>query len=187
MIQAIGIPTGGLAASPAGTVNWDIDGNGSNDFDLGLFVVYSADVFLTNRNAQVALNDSNNRISKLSAGQAVGTVSDGLGFLGANVALRVVSSGPLLGYNMDSAWSLGDTGYIGFQFDIGGATHYGWASMTLSNTAVQYTINDAWYEDVAGQAVTVGSTVPEPAHIALGLGALALGAAGLRRMRQAAA
>jgi MYXO-CTERM domain-containing protein len=54
--------------------------------------------------------------------------------------------------------------------------------MTLSNSTAQATINKAWYNDTPDGSVTVGVAIPEPAEV--GLGVLALGAAGLRRMRQ---
>ena len=56
--------------------------------------------------------------------------------------------------------------------------------MTLSSgSQARATINEAWYNNTPDGEVTVG-VVPEPAEVGLGLGALALGAAGLRRMRQ---
>ena len=79
-------------------------------------------------------------------------------------------------------WRLGETGYFGFKFTSSGNTHYGWAEMTLSSSSLQATINEAWYNDTPDGAVTVG-VIPEPAEFGLGLGALALGAVGLRRMR----
>ena len=139
MNQAVNIPAGGLT-SPAtnGAVNWDIDGNGSNDFALYAF---GASVLLTNRDAQVAVNNSFD-ILKLSAGQQVGTTGDGLRFGSAGNFFTVIRANTLIGAGMDAAdWSVGDTGYIGFRFDISGATHYGWASITLSSTAAQFTIN----------------------------------------------
>jgi hypothetical protein len=58
--------------------------------------------------------------------------------------------------------------------------------MTLSSSSPSATINEAWYNDTPDGEVTigVGGAVPEPAEVGLGLGVLALGAAGLRRMRQ---
>ena len=66
----------------------------------------------------------------------------------------------------------GGKGYIGFSFLHNSVTCYGWASVTAT-------------ED-AGANIIVGDTgaVPEPSEAALGLGALALGAAGLRRWRK---
>jgi hypothetical protein len=77
---------------------------------------------------------------------------------------------------------------IGYSFYHGGNTCYGWASITITENSGHFgtiTINEWAYED-SGSAITVGA-VPEPAQTAVGLGALALGAAGLRRWRKAKA
>jgi len=75
--------------------------------------------------------------------------------------------------------------YIGFTFkNSSGITCYGWASITLSYSADCVIINEWAYND-NGSAITVGAiSVPEPAQTATGLGALALGAAGLARWRK---
>ena len=116
----------------------------------------------------------------------MGTVSDSLGF-GSRAfnQTAVINDGNIrTGYAFArGGWSLGDTGYFGFKFTKDGNTHYGWAEMTLSSTDAEFTINEAWYNDTPDGSVTVG-VVPEPAEVGLGLGVLALGAAGLRRMRE---
>jgi MYXO-CTERM domain-containing protein len=75
---------------------------------------------------------------------------------------------------------------VGFRFDRDGATHYGVAELSYKyvpgNEASLNLYNVKW-NDVAGQGIT-GSAVPEPASAATALGLLALGAAGLRRMRK---
>ncbi|WOO43531.1 hypothetical protein [Rubellicoccus peritrichatus] len=82
---------------------------------------------------------------------------------------------------------------IGFRF-IGSdnQTHYGWASLSMtgeygnsddSDNDARTTILSWAYEDEANTPITVGQ-VPEPSAIACGLGALALGAAGLRSWRR---
>ena len=77
--------------------------------------------------------------------------------------------------------------YIGFQFKPSGTMLYGWANVTLTagGSYGSFVINE-WAYDDSGSSIQAGQTsaVPEPATYALGLGALALGAAGLRRMRQ---
>jgi hypothetical protein len=82
----------------------------------------------------------------------------------------------------------GGKGYIGFSFLHNSVTCYGWASVTATEDAGHmgtFTVNSWAFED-AGANIIVGDTgaVPEPSEAALGLGALALGAAGLRRWRK---
>ena len=85
--------------------------------------------------------------------------------------------------------SSGVSTYIGFRFKPSNddAELYGWANVTLTNGNGfgTFVINE-WAYDDSGSSIQTGQTsaVPEPATYALGLGALALGAAGLRRWRQ---
>ena len=83
--------------------------------------------------------------------------------------------------------SSGVSTYIGFRFNPSGTELFGWANVTLTDGGSfgTFVINE-WAYDDSGSSIQTGQTsaVPEPATYALGLGALALGAAGLRRMRQ---
>ena len=96
-------------------------------------------------------------------------------------ATSVVNSAGV--YNVDG-FSNDVSGYIGFAFDDAGTTYYGWAELTLSaqTSSGQVTVHRWAYED-SGASIQVGA-VPESRHAAVGLGALALGAAGLRRWRR---
>ena len=78
-------------------------------------------------------------------------------------------------------------GYIGIEFDNGGNTHYGWVAVNLTSPSaenLQLDITAYAWENIAGQGISAGA-VPEPSTYALGLGLLALGAAGIRARRQA--
>ena len=200
LVASATIPSGGLVSpSSPGTINWDIDNDGTDDFRFSLTSsIYTSSIstyyyeFLTIRDlgdARVARPDeSSNIFAKLSSGAKLGTAADGLSFNAAteNRTLLFSYTGKVyLGYlPANGGWSLGDTGYFGFKFTSSGNTHYGWAEMTLSSgSQARATINEAWYNNTPDGEVTVG-VVPEPAEVGLGLGALALGAAGLRRMRQ---
>jgi MYXO-CTERM domain-containing protein len=196
LVASATIPAGGLTTpSNPGTINWDVDNDGTNDFKF----TYNTSTSLTTSfgtlfmedlgDARIAGPDTNPLFfEKLTAGAKLGTTNDALGFVAAARNRSLISTysasayiGNLLAYG---GWSLGDTGYFGFKFTSNGNTHYGWAEMTLSNSTAQATINEAWYNDTPDGSVTVGNAVPEPAEVGLGLGVLALGAAGLRRMRQ---
>jgi hypothetical protein len=201
IVASTTIPTSGLVLPTSqGTSNWDIDNDGTNEFSFNFNLYNPFTSFIYTYlyigelgNTRVALQDgaTADTFQKLSAGAKLGTASDALGF-NANGFNRMVASaydGFSVYLNdpfLNGGWSLGETGYFGFKFTKDGNTHYGWAEMTLSSSSPAATINEAWYNNTPDGAVTVGvsGAVPEPAHVGLGLGALALGAAGLRRMRQ---
>ena len=75
------------------------------------------------------------------------------------------------------------SGHIGVKFTIGAGTHYGWMHASVDEGGI-LTIFSWAYEDVPGESIAAGATIPEPGSLSL----LALGAAGLmtrrRRKRQ---
>jgi len=91
------------------------------------------------------------------------------------------------GYDV-SPWNGGATnGFMGFQFTSNGNTHYGWARLNIEKFSdptrpFGITLRDFAYEDVAGQPITAGAGIPEPAGLALAV--LALGAVGIRPTRK---
>jgi hypothetical protein len=112
--------------------------------------------------------------------------------LAYGAALSAQSFGVPAGSRGDMAWGAGytnsqflnaGTSYLGFRFDLGGGTQYGWAELDMEGaignraTFVRY----AWAD--VGESITVGQ-IPAPGAVA----ALALGAAGVggfRRSRRA--
>jgi hypothetical protein len=78
--------------------------------------------------------------------------------------------------------------YAAFRFGTPGSYYYGWAELSLSTAGSPSPLGpDAtiWgyaYDDVAGNQIAMGA-VPEPSQTAIVMGALALGAAGIRRWR----
>ncbi|MEM7453881.1 MAG: PEP-CTERM sorting domain-containing protein [Planctomycetota bacterium] len=88
----------------------------------------------------------------------------------------------------DMAWNQGGTnsqwinrdGYLGFQFDIGSGTQYGWAELTLLNGLPQHLYRlerIAWADP--GESLYAGQ-IPEPGSLSL----LSLGALGLLTWRR---
>lgn len=86
--------------------------------------------------------------------------------------------------------TVGSNGVFGFRFTSGGDTFYGRAEVSFgffrgTEGSADVTLHSWAYNDQANGPITSGgAAVPEPASAALGLGLLALGAAGLRRMRR---
>ena len=79
-----------------------------------------------------------------------------------------------------------DSGFIGLSFEISGNTHYAWLEVLVSKDGggrpFELSVLSGAYEDQAGVDIAAGA-IPEPASVGVGLGLLALGAAGVRRMR----
>ena len=87
----------------------------------------------------------------------------------------------------DPGFRAGETGgYLGLEFlnETTGTTDYGWVQInTTGTTGFPATITGFAYDD-SGAAILAGA-VPEPGtNVALTFGALALGAAGVRRWKQ---
>lgn len=85
-----------------------------------------------------------------------------------------------------SATPINETFFIGFKFrnPSTGIPNYGWAEMEWNNsplTSASLTINRWAYENTGNEIFT---PVPEPTTTVMGLGALALGAAGLSQWRK---
>ena len=81
----------------------------------------------------------------------------------------------------DPAWGDNTRGFVGISFEIGGATHYGWADITRFPNPNEATLHAFGYESVAGEtAFAGGAPIPEPNSLIL----LAAGAAGLGSWRR---
>jgi hypothetical protein len=92
--------------------------------------------------------------------------------------------------NEQSNFTKGIPGYFAFQFEgSNNATYYGWGELLITGRPVGqgFTIEEAYYNNIAGQSIMVGQTaVPEPSSTALlTLGATGLAAWRLRRKKAA--
>lgn len=88
----------------------------------------------------------------------------------------------------DMAWGAGYSNsqflnagisYLGFSFDLGGGTQYGWAELDMEGAPGNRALFTRYAYGMVGESVTVGQ-VPAPGSIA----ALALGAAGIGGFRR---
>ena len=166
--------------SAAGDVYWNIDGVGGYE---AVLTNSGGDYFpknlLSDNNDFYVISDKGNLLG-LAASESI---SNGRVF-GSSVYSLFYNAQLSYVANIYSGVST----YIGFRFNPSGTeVLYGWANVTLTDGGSYgtFVINE-WAYDDSGSSIQAGQTsaVPEPATYALGLGALALGAAGLRRWRK---
>jgi MYXO-CTERM domain-containing protein len=112
-------------------------------------------------------------------------VSTSEGHFDSTELIKVLNNG-VIGNAKD--FTSGESGYLGFQFTPDTTPLYGWAEVVLTNGSKAGSFNIVrWAYEDSGANIQTGDTVgviPEPAGAATGLGLLALGAAGVRRMRR---
>ncbi|WOO42080.1 hypothetical protein [Rubellicoccus peritrichatus] len=177
----LGLP-GFTVGNGSGSAAWNIDNSGAAEVNvasisvtaIGLYLVYFQG--LTNGFSERVATAYTNRALNLGANAEVNS-----GDFNAVSAL-LMSSGSL-GASV-SGFNSGESGYLGFQFNPSGSlVLYGWAEVILTDGGNSGTVEIVqWaYEDTGANIQT---PIPEPATVATGLGALALGAAGLRRWRK---
>ncbi|MEO8439316.1 MAG: PEP-CTERM sorting domain-containing protein [Spartobacteria bacterium] len=114
-------------------------------------------------------------VSKLGLGQSIANQTNFL----ANIPGKFDALASGYGYP-NSQWVAPGTGFIGFRFDVGDGTQYGWARLEMDGAKLNsYTFVDYAFAD-PGQTLRTGQ-VPESGS---SLGMLALGAAGLLALRR---
>ncbi|MGJ3241770.1 MAG: hypothetical protein ACFE0O_02265 [Opitutales bacterium] len=191
-------PVESLDSNGAGMTVWDVDGSAPDEFvlgrststtttstfnaTLGTYITYTSIShfnYLSGTGNDGRLLRPGGDLSNLAYGANVGpSVTTGFGF-----GVLLLSNGNLTNPN----FSDGVSGYIGFRFGDSdpNLANYGWARITLTENGTfgDAVIHEWAYNTVAGASIAVGA-IPEPETAAAGLGALALGVAGLRRWRK---
>ncbi len=84
--------------------------------------------------------------------------------------------------NNNAHWAAGTEGYIGFSFNGGSGTVYGWAHVSY-NSDKSITVYDFAYEDSGGAITVPGSPIPEPSTTVT-LAGLVAGAAAVYTKRR---
>lgn len=190
--------------------DWDIDNNGTTDFRLDVATgVFESTVNLhwgenSGTNNGVAMQGTS--VHAIPSGGYIGAnlpSSLTFGSFLAGSTAHLIKTTHSLPFSQDThiyvvpyAGSFSSNAkqnfnfYLGFRFDIDGADHYAWGQFEIAtknyfgeDSAALVRLLQWGYNDTAGESINAGQ-IPEPAALATGLGALALGAAGLRRWRK---
>lgn len=167
-----------------GTNTWDVDGSGYAAFNLvhGTTTVSGStcDAAFLNaiHGAKLVVTSASHKIANLATGDQVGAALDTGKTFDASPQLVTYHSVTLVQKNFN-----GVPGFFGFSFqDSNSLTYYGWGNILIdgSSAGSGFTIQNAYYDNIPGTAITVGDMgVPEPSGIAL----LALGSVGLAAWR----
>ncbi len=173
-------------SSTPGNVAWNIDGLGAVEANLNNTVnggsIYIKNITVGSAAGFGVVTNGFNLIPGLASNQPIGSADN----FSSSVDSVFYGGGLFSVSNISSVVAT----YIGFKFNPEGTELYGWANVTFTQEGNWGTITiTEWAYDDTGASILTGATgaIPEPANFAVGLGALALGAAGLRRRRRARA
>ncbi len=163
----LNVVTGVSATTPTGSPGWDL-----NPWGTGNLFLYGS--------------TGGGVLDNLTGGSSV-TLADNLP-VGTSVTAAFTFGSVAVESTGATAFNLSSSAnYAGFRFlnETTGVTDYGWVQFSISTTFIAQPRSIVGYAyDNTGAAIAVGA-VPEPGTTAaLGLGALALGAVGVRRLRQ---
>ena len=170
--DAVPIQSTTLPLSPpaiAGSVSWDVDGDGTNDFQL--YNSSTSDAMATELGASRFVAPKNQTLdgfAKLASGFAVGS---NLGtaykfFVGRQIGIIITSESAIGTDVTQGGWAMGDTGYFGFKFTNAGGVHYGWGTMHIigSPRGSGFAFTEAYYNSDPNAPIAVGdrgTAVPE--------------------------
>ena len=153
---------------------WDVDGDGTNDFQLRNRVTATAR--LTELGPARFVSPAARTtcgFAKLNAGFNVGSVlATGYKFSNyAQIGIAITTSNSIGSNAGTQGWALGDTGYFGFKFSNTSGVHYGWGQINIHGTTGGYSIGQgytftaAYYNDTPDASITVGDTGGSPSSV----------------------
>jgi hypothetical protein len=172
IVQSMTLPRSPPASS--GSNSWDVDGDGTDDFNL--MNIDSSVAQLTELGAAqfVAPSSRTNRgFAKLSLGFDVGgLMTGGFKFLSnTQQSIRMTNNGSIGGNVGGQGWAIGDIGYFGFKFSSTSGVHYGWGQINIHGTTggfaagQGYTLTEAYYNTTPDASIQVGDTGGSPSSV----------------------
>ncbi len=201
--------TGTFYTAGAGFRQFDMDGDGNNDFALfgypfGVFGSGSANVGVAEAYgpwsaSNQAFGGGSDDLPKLASGFTLGPSLPSNSWTSSVMDTgNDVVFGP--GSGAGDGWTGGanETGFIGVRFRNASGMHYGWIRLQTNPATAAITVLQYAYEDCADTAITVGATtggtvcgaaaaptpIPVMGPLAYGLTSLALGGLGLGGLRR---
>lgn len=166
---ANGVGTTSLSNSSVGAAQFDLDGDGNNDFAVWGYgsTGYSggnngmAAAFGTYESSNSAFGGGSDDLPKLSAGFTLGpSISTGSWTNSVMSTGNDIVFGP--GNGAGSGWTGGvdEVGFVGVKFENASGTHYGWVCLqsdpTPGSELIQ--VNGYAYESTPDTAIQVGDT-----------------------------
>ena len=155
---------------------WDVDGDGTNDFQLehqaGTYVYANLTELGPARFVSPA---SRNRdgFAKLNAGFNVGgSMTAGYKFFSSPQAgISITTGGNFAGVAGLQGWAIGDIGYFGFKFSNTSGVHYGWGQINIHGATggfvagQGFTLTQAYYNTTPDASIQVGDTGGSPSSV----------------------
>jgi len=161
-----------LAMSPPSSIgvnSWDVDGDGTNDFQL---VNSSGNARLNELGpARFVSPDAkySDGFAKLNTGFNVNaSLAAGYKFFSFAQGGITVTTGGFIGGDASAAgWAIGDIGYFGFKFSNTSGVHYGWGQISITGTPTGqgYTFTEAYYNTTPNASIQVGDTGGSPSSV----------------------
>ena len=165
-----------LPMSPPASIgvnSWDVDGDGTNDFQLRYATSSgsSKTAYLTMLGPARFVGkvvSITPRFAKLNAGFNVGgsLVAD-YKFFSSAQSISITGDGFIAPNPELGGWAIGNIGYFGFKFSNTSGVHYGWGQMSITGTPTGqgYTLTEAYYNDTPGASIKVGDTGGSPSSV----------------------
>lgn len=170
-IQSTTLPLSPPATGDS-TLPWDVDGDGTPDFQLNNYSTTASLTELGPARFVAPVSISNGGFAKLTAGFNVGaTMTGGFKFFNSvQTGISITYTGAIGQDASEQGWTLGDIGYFGFKFTNLSGVHYGWGQINIHGATggfvlgQGFTLTEAYYNGITGAPIAVGdrgTAVPE--------------------------